>query len=577
MTIGQTLKGKRGSKMNINKDYISTRNTSGTGNPCKYIVIHETDNTSKGAGARKHAEAQSKGHLSGMSVHYYCGSDGVFQAAEHTRKCWHVGKNYVDKPNVADASNSNTIGIEICVNSDGDYTKARQNAIELVKHLIKTTGIPTERVIRHYDAKGKYCPRKMMDDAKLWNDFKTAIGQPTQGVSYYRVRKAWTDEKSQLGAYTSLDNAKASCPVGYFVFDESGNVVYTPSATVPKEEAFIENIGKLATEDNKKSGILASITIAQAILESGYGTTDLAVNANNLFGMKCMLSKNDWPGSTWDGVSKYTKETKEQDASGNETTVTADFRKYPNIQASVGDHSAYLLGAKNGSKLRYEGLTKAKTYQEQITIIKNGGYATDVKYIDKICDIIERWNLTKYDVVDLQQPVKEGWVADGDKWKYQLADDTFATNEWKLVDGKWYHFAPNSDMQIGWIEVDGKWYFLDRLNGDMKEGWLQDGTNWFFLKRGDGAMQTGWLLDGETWYFLQDINPGSGTMLTGWIQVKDIWYFLEESGVMAANKWIGEYYVQEDGAMAVNQWIKHYVGPDGKWIPGWMDTLMGGK
>jgi len=66
----------------INKQYISKRNISGTGNPCKYIVIHETDNTSKGAGAKTHASAQCNGHFTDMSVHYYCGSDGIFQAAE---------------------------------------------------------------------------------------------------------------------------------------------------------------------------------------------------------------------------------------------------------------------------------------------------------------------------------------------------------------------------------------------------------------------------------------------------------------------------------------------------------------
>ncbi len=57
----------------------------------------------------------------------------------------------------------------------------------------------------------------------------------------------------------------------------------------------------------------------------------------------------------------------------------------------------YLLGAMNGSRLRYEGLTKAKNYREAIQIIKAGGYATDVKYVDKICDIIQRYGLDQYD------------------------------------------------------------------------------------------------------------------------------------------------------------------------------------
>ena len=97
------------------------------------------------------------------------------------------------------------------------------------------------------------------------------------------------------------------------------------------EQEFISFMGPLTQADMAKSGVLASVTTAQAILESGYGSTELARNANNFFGMKCSLSGNTWPGSTWDGVSKYRKQTGEEDANGNAYTITADFRKYANI------------------------------------------------------------------------------------------------------------------------------------------------------------------------------------------------------------------------------------------------------
>lgn len=74
-------------------------------------------------------------------------------------------------------------------------------------------------------------------------------------------------------------------------------------------QEFINRIGNLAVKDMKESGILASITIAQACLESGYGCEELAIRANNLFGMKCVLSGNTW-SSVWDGESKYTKKQK---------------------------------------------------------------------------------------------------------------------------------------------------------------------------------------------------------------------------------------------------------------------------
>lgn len=161
---------------------------------------------------------------------------------------------------------------------------------------------------------------------------------------------------------------------------------------------FVEKIGPLASEDMKQTGVLASVTIAQAILESAFGSSELAAKANNLFGMKATLSGNNW-SSDWDGRT-YTKKTKEQNKNGEEYTVTAAFRKYSDYAASIKDHSDYLTGAKNGSVLRYAGLVGCKDYKTAITIIKNGGYATDVNYVAKICNIIRVWNLTKYDVKD---------------------------------------------------------------------------------------------------------------------------------------------------------------------------------
>lgn len=162
------------------------------------------------------------------------------------------------------------------------------------------------------------------------------------------------------------------------------------------EKEFVEKIGKLAAEDMKTNRILASVTTAQACLESGYGTTELAKNANNLFGMKTSLSGNTWT-SVWDGKSKYTKKTNEQTKDGKVYVVTADFRKYADILTSIKDHSCYLNGAMNGKVKRYAGLSGCKDYKTATQIIKNGGYATDVKYVDKICSLIERWDLTRFD------------------------------------------------------------------------------------------------------------------------------------------------------------------------------------
>lgn len=137
------------------------------------------------------------------------------------------------------------------------------------------------------------------------------------------------------------------------------------------EREVIAKVGALFTADQKKSGILASVSLAQFILESGYGKSELAQNANNCFGMKKSLSGNTWSGSAWDGKSVHTKQTKEQNADGSYETITADFRKYACVEDSIADHSAYLLGAMNGSKKRYEGIAGMTDYKK-VDFVKIG-------------------------------------------------------------------------------------------------------------------------------------------------------------------------------------------------------------
>ena len=191
----------------------------------------------------------------------------------------------------------------------------------------------------------------------------------------------------------------------------SGNVEVIPSGMQAgefqglTEEQVLAKVGPLFTADQRRSGILASVSMAQFILESGYGKSELALGANNCFGMKKSLSGNTWSGSVWDGVSIYKKKTQEQKADGSYVTVTAEFRKYPNVDDSIADHSAYLLGAKNGEKFRYDGLKGCSDHKKAVQIIKDGGYATSLTYVEKLCSIIEKWKLTQYDVTDKNSDV----------------------------------------------------------------------------------------------------------------------------------------------------------------------------
>ncbi len=221
----------------------------------------------------------------------------------------------------------------------------------------------------------------------------------------YRVRRTWTDVASQLFAGT-LEGAKRNCLPGYSVYDEDGRSVYTNPAGGFQaadlqgltEEERIEKIAPFYVENARAGGGLASVGIAQFCLESGYGTTDLARFANNVHGMKCSLSGNTWQGSAWDGESKYTKKTVEQDKNGNVHYETADFRRYDCMEDSIADRAAYFAGALNeAGELRYPELARETDYKKAIRIIKEGGYATDVNYVAKLEGLMERWKLTRYD------------------------------------------------------------------------------------------------------------------------------------------------------------------------------------
>ena len=150
-----------------------------------------------------------------------------------------------------------------------------------------------------------------------------------------------------------------------------------------EQRKFLAMVGPLAQADMQKSGILASLTIAQAILESGWGASELATKANALFGIKA--------DARWSGKA-YSKDTKECYDGATYTTITALFRAYDSWAESVADHSAFLLANK-----RYAAVVGERDYKVACKAIKAAGYATDPGYPQKLIGLIEKYGLTVYD------------------------------------------------------------------------------------------------------------------------------------------------------------------------------------
>ena len=159
---------------------------------------------------------------------------------------------------------------------------------------------------------------------------------------------------------------------------------------------FIATVGPIAQANYHATGIKASVTLAQAINESGWGKSSLTQQSNNMFGMKKVISGNTWAGSTWTGA--YINVVTREEVKGKLVKVVAPFRKYDNVPQSIADHSAYLSNAMNGSRKRYYGINDAqKTYYQQLVLLQQGGYCTWSGYVSELSALIKRYNLTTYD------------------------------------------------------------------------------------------------------------------------------------------------------------------------------------
>lgn len=152
--------------------------------------------------------------------------------------------------------------------------------------------------------------------------------------------------------------------------------------------AFISQICGYATEVAAANDLYASVMMAQAILESGWGASTLTTTANNMFGIK----------GSYNG-QYVTMDTYEDDGSGNYYLISAKFRKYPSLKESFED-SAYVLRNTSFSSgnYYYSGAWKSNTTSyTQATAWLQGRYATDTSYASKLNNLISTYNLTQYD------------------------------------------------------------------------------------------------------------------------------------------------------------------------------------
>lgn len=337
------------------------------GNSIKYLVIHDTGNANKGAGALAHRN-YVENNARGASAHYFVDDKVIVQYVGDSLSAGSVG----DGKGKYGITNVNSLSIEMCINSDADYAKTYKNTVELTKNLMKKFNIPIDRVVRHYDASRKSCPNHMkQNNWSKWWKFKEDIQKPIE----------W-----------QIDLSKDS---------EFGN------------DDFITQIAN--SIKGQKLNVLPSVTIAQAMLESNWGKSDLAINGKNLFGIK---ASKDWKGEI------YTKQTKEQDSSKT-YTITANFRKYKSWLESIQDHDKFFVSTPWRIQ-NYQRVLKSTNYKEQAQALQACGYATDIEYANKLINLIEKYNLQEFDKGVIKMENKPSKWAEKD-WQWGIEN--------KITDG----------------------------------------------------------------------------------------------------------------------------------------------
>ena len=221
-------------------------------------------------------------------------------------------------------------------------------------------------------------------------------------------------------------------------------------------EQFLRIIKPYVIADMENSGILASLTAAQALIESNKGNSGLTQKANNLFGIK----------GSYNGES-VTMTTKEY-ISRHYVTTEAQFRKYPSWAESIADHSAMF-----NRLSRYANLRGLKDYKLACKYVQADGYATSPVYTETLIKTIETYHLYEWDGQKAENPYPEPHIV----LKKGMSGDEVKWLQWEMN-----HYNP------GLLVIDGifgektedavldfqKSYFVDGKVGTLTRGALKN-------------------------------------------------------------------------------------------------------
>lgn len=346
------------------------------------------------------------------------GAVGFIKESEHTRL---VGHALMDK--------LRSVGVDVVdctidsANAQGEYLSAvvelanRQNLDWFVSIHFNASSSRNGNGVEVYTYEGKQYPEAVEVCGNI-----SQLGFKNRGIKsgsgLYVIRKAKTksmlieccfcDNEKDVNLYNSVGGAGAMAQAIYNAILSSAVEILEENHNMNLDE-FIEYVGVIAKQDwIDRRIMLPSVVIAQAIKESARGTSELAQNANALFGIK----KNEWTGKT------YIKVATEQRPDGSYYTVDkTEWRAYDSWKQSVLDHNTYIAkrSTDGGKTLRYKPIIGCEEYIIVCQYLQDLGYATSLTYSESLIrDYIEKYDLTRFDKVE------DETAPDGKLWVVQL-------------------------------------------------------------------------------------------------------------------------------------------------------------
>lgn len=237
---------------------------------------------------------------------------------------------------------------------------------------------------------------------------------------------------------------------------------------IVEKNKFADSIYETINKVNKEKGykLFNSVIIAQSVLETGWGQSNIMMKANALFGIKA--------GTGWKG-KVYSSSTLEI-YDGVEKTELATFRAYNNIEESIRDYYSLI-------ETNYKNALKCNSQKESIEAIKNGGYATDPDYVNKIMSIINANEfINKYDINNVDNKYKIGrYIVDVKEDEYLNVRKNSGIDS-KIL--KFEELTENAQKQI--IEKIKPGGLVKGVEVDISEIVYQDGYHF-------GKIPSGWI------------------------------------------------------------------------------------